>query len=154
VRIISTVRIISKDTITDAREFFEARGARGCEGTAMIAANDGGDSRLVIPDQRATPVPCCTVTVTECGKLQLVAALDASERYIARIHSHPGAAFHSETDDQNPALTFDGALSIVAPFFGLGLREGFGRCAVYYRHENKWVELPPVPTRERVVVVR
>lgn len=148
------MRIISKDTITEAREFFEARGAHGCEGTALIAAKGDGDSRLVIPDQRAIPVPCCTVTVTESGKLQLVAALDASERYVARIHSHPGAAFHSETDDRNPALTFEGALSIVVPFFGLGLREGFRRCAVYYRCENRWIELPPGPGRDRVVVVR
>lgn len=148
------MRIISKDTITEAREFFETCGARGCEGTAMIAANHGGDSRLVIPDQRATPVPGCTVTVTSSGKLQLVAALAAEERYVARIHSHPGAAFHSATDDQNPALTFEGALSIVAPFFGLGLREGYERCAVYYRREGRWVELPPGPARDRIVVVR
>lgn len=146
--------IIGEDTITQSREFFEACGAQGCEGTAMIASSDGENSRLVIPDQRATPAPYCTVTVTDSGKLQLVAALEADERYVARIHSHPCAAFHSETDDQNPALTFEGALSIVVPFFGLGLREGLGRCAVYYRRGNRWVELPPGPVRDRVVVVR
>jgi hypothetical protein len=146
--------IIGEATLAEAQEFFETCGARGCEGTAMIAGNDGGESRLVVPDQRATPVPYCTVAVTDSGKLQLVAALGASERYVARIHSHPGAAFHSETDDMNPALTFEGALSIVVPFFGLGLREGLEQCAIYCRRDNRWVEVPPGPARDRVVVVR
>jgi hypothetical protein len=146
--------IISKGTITEAQEFFENRGVEGCEGTAMIAANGDGQTRLVIPDQKATPVPFCTVSVSERGKLQLVGELHATERYIARIHSHPGAAFHSDTDNKNPALTFQGALSIVAPFFGLGLRNGFERCAVYQLHRNSWVNLPPGRARDQVVVIR
>jgi hypothetical protein len=62
--------------------------------------------------------------------VQLAAVLGRGERYLVRAHSHPGNAFHSDTDDRNPALTFIGALSIVAPFFGLGLRHGLDACAV------------------------
>jgi hypothetical protein len=60
---------------------------------------------------------------------------------VSRIHSHPGLAFHSETDDRNPALTFDGAFSIVVPYFGLGLRHGLDSCAVYRLEAGRWNHL-------------
>lgn len=132
---------ISPATLDAAREFFEDRGTQGCEGTAMIAS-DGTATRVVVPEQEATPVPYCTVTVTTAGKLELAAALGRHERYVARIHSHPGLAFHSPTDDANPAITFDGALSIVVPYFGLGLRHGLSACAVLQMRFGHWVDLP------------
>ena len=145
--------VIANATIDAAREFFEARGAHGCEGTAMIASNDE-TTRLVIPTQEATPAPHCTVSVTDEGKLDLVASLANDERYVARIHSHPASAFHSATDDANPAITFDGALSIVAPFFGLGLRTGFDSCAVFRYNRGRWIELHPGRARDAAVVIR
>lgn len=138
---------ISPTTFEAARELFEGRGTWGCEGTAMIAS-DGAATRLVVPDQEATPVPHCTVTVTTAGKLALAAALGGHERYVARIHSHPGLAFHSPTDDENPAITFEGALSIVVPYFGLGLRRGLDACAVLQMRSGYWVDLPVGPERE------
>lgn len=117
----------------------------------MIAAVDSVATRLVIPDQRATPAPRCSVEVTFAGKLQLAAALDTNERYVSRIHSHPGLAFHSPTDDANPALTHDVAISIVAPFFGLGLRLGLDACAVLVRQRGRWVDLPIGAKRLAVV---
>jgi len=104
-----TIHIDAATLEADARGLFEDRGAFGCEGTAMIASN-GTTTRLVIPDQEASPVPHCTVTVTTPGKLALAAALGAEERYVARIHSHPALAFHSLADNANPAITHEGAL--------------------------------------------
>lgn len=138
--------------LEEARIFFEDCGSRGCEGTAMIAASADG-ARLIIPDQRATPAPSFSVEVTFDGKLQLAAALRDGEIYVARIHSHPELPFHSPTDDRNPALTHDGAISIVAPFFGLGLRCGLETCAVYVRRGQRWVELAPGAQRDAVVMV-
>lgn len=137
-----TALIVTHEVLEEARRFFEERGSLGCEGTAMIAALGATGSRLVIPDQRATPAPRCSVEVTPVGKLQLAASLDEDERYVARIHSHPGLAFHSPTDDANPALTHDGALSIVVPFFGLGLRRGLDACAVLVLRDRRWIDLP------------
>jgi hypothetical protein len=147
--------LIAKAVLEDARAFFEDRGAGGCEGTAMIAAAlDGAAERLIVPDQVSTPAPRCSVEVTTRGKLELAAALGADERLVARIHSHPAGAFHSPTDDTNPALTFEGALSIVVPFFGLGLRRGLNACAIYRYAARRWVPLPPGPRRDQVVRVR
>jgi hypothetical protein len=147
--------LIASVVLDEARTFFEDQGAVGCEGTAMVAgAIDGVADRLVIPDQVSTTVPRCSVEVTARGKLELAVALAADERFVARIHSHPAGAFHSPTDDANPALTLEGALSIVVPFFGLGLRRGLDACAVYRLAAGRWVPLQPGPGRDRVVGIR
>ena len=131
--------LISQKVLEEARTFFEERGADGLEGTALITRRgDGPLDRLVIPTQHAGRGVGCWVEVPLTGKLELAAALDLDERYVARIHSHPGAPFHSETDDRNPVLTQEGALSIVAPYFGLGLRRGLDSCAVYIRRNGVW----------------
>lgn len=145
--------LVDPATLSDARILFEDRGTVGGEGTAMIAS-DGRRTRLVVPAQEATPVPYCTVEVTTEGKLELAAALGPDERYVARIHSHPGLAFHSPTDDANPAITHDGALSIVVPFFGLGLRHGLDACAVLVRRRGRWMEVPTGADRDLLVGVR
>lgn len=141
---------VTKEILEKARAFFEERGSYGLEGTAMIAAGANRiGNRLVIPDQRATQVPKCWVEVTNKGKLQLASSLGSEETYIARIHSHPEEAFHSETDNNNPALTNYGALSIVVPFFGLGLRRGLDVCAVYQLGPKSWQHLDVGPERDR-----
>jgi hypothetical protein len=146
--------VISSAILEQARSFFEERGSLGCEGTAMIAGMDGVATQLVIPDQNAHPIPRCWVEVTREGKSELAAALGPKEMYVSRIHSHPGLAFHSPTDDVNPAITYSGALSIVVPFFGLGLRHGLDLCAVLVRRDGKWIEVPCGPERNTLVVQR
>lgn len=166
---------VTSELLETARAFFEERGSHGLEGTALIAAHlpvgavgaeasDAGDANswealpyvvadtLVVPEQHATPVPYASVTVTDRGNMQIASALRADQRYVARIHSHPGTAFHSRTDDNNPALTHQGALSIVVPFFGLGLRRGLHACAVYVRQGTRWVEAPAGTSRRETVV--
>ncbi|BEP15933.1 Mov34/MPN/PAD-1 family protein [Acidothermaceae bacterium B102] len=139
--------------LDQARAFFENCGINGSEGTAMIKAGPAGVS-LVIPDQ--TPVRTqhgVSVEVTRAGQMNLALALGKDELYVSRIHSHPGEAFHSPTDDANPALTYDGALSIVVPFFGLGLRRGFDACAVYRLETQRWRALSPGPQRSRWITI-
>ncbi len=146
--------IIPASVLADARVFFEERGSLGCEGTALIAGTDGVATKLVVPEQRAHPVPHCSVEVTRQGKSELAVALGPNDRYVARIHSHPALAFHSPADDANPAITYPGALSIVVPFFGLGLRHGLDVCAVLVRRDRRWLEVPPGPARDALVVAQ
>lgn len=140
---------LSVAVLEQARVFFEERGSKGLEGTAMIA---GPIPRLVIPDQLARRTPLgVSVELTERGQWDLATALAGNEAYVARIHSHPGEAFHSPTDDRNPVITFNGAISIVVPYFGLGLRYGLGACAVLRLDSGAWRDLPPGPGRDRWV---
>lgn len=133
---------ISRDTLEQARAFLEAAGSIGHEGTGMLAGSIDAASRSInrffAPDQRAGDYPKCWVEVTHQGKHDLALALGAGERWLARIHSHPGEGFHSTTDDRNPGLTAEGTLSIVVPYFGLALRRGLDACAVYEYREGAW----------------
>jgi hypothetical protein len=122
----------------------------------MLAGTAGGGiTRCVIPDQQAYRGPHgeVWVEVTDTGKLMIASELALDERYLARIHSHPAEAFHSVTDDRNPALTAEGSLSIVCPFFGLALRRGLAACAVFVLHAGEWVEIPTGSVDDFVIVV-
>jgi hypothetical protein len=140
--------------LEEVRRGMEEAGVVGAEATGFIVAGQDRVARhAIFPDQRAGRSPACWVQVTERGKSELAVAIGADETYVARIHSHPGYAFHSAVDDRNPALRFEGALSIVVPYYGLGLRAGLHPCAVFVRRSRRWVELRPGPRRDEVVRV-
>jgi hypothetical protein len=149
--------VVPARLLEEARAVFEAAGAHGAEATAMLGGLvvDGEQhaTRVVVPDQHAGTRGGCWVEVTERGKRELAAALALEERYLARIHSHPGEAFHSRTDDANLGLTAEGAWSIVVPYFGLGLRRGMHACAVYQRTGGRWERLSARHVAERLLVV-
>lgn len=48
-----------------------------------------------------------------------------------QVHSHPSAAYHSETDDAYPPMTLVGGLSGVVPDFGSGGRDRLDDWAWY-----------------------
>lgn len=78
--------------------------------------------------------------------------LDSGQLLGVQIHSHPTAAYHSDTDNTFPIVTLVGGVSIVVPDFGE--RGIFGRGTVAYRLERRrgWVELQH--GIERLVKVR
>ena len=150
----TTTVIIPSSVFAEARRKLETAGSGGSEATALLVAGpDGRVRRAVFPDQMAGRYPSSWVQVTERGKVELAAALGGDEIYVSRLHSHPGEAFHSHTDDANPALQFEGALSIVVPFFGLGARCGLEACAVLVRRSRRWIELAPGDSRDEVIRV-
>lgn len=144
--------VLTSKVLQDARTFFEDRGTFGLEGTAMI--KKGAGLELVEPRQNARrdTYGHVNVEVPREGQMDLALALGPDDLYVARIHSHPGDAFHSAADDANPVISFEGGISIVVPFFGLGLRRGLDACAVYLFHGGYWVELNAGPDRDRWIV--
>ncbi|NYI58247.1 hypothetical protein [Cellulomonas soli] len=144
--------VLTSSVLNEAAKFFEERGAFGLEGTAMIKAGDVLE--LVVPRQLAhrDAHGHVNVEVPREGQMDLALALGPEEIFVARIHSHPGDAFHSSADDANPIISYEGGLSVVVPFFGLGLRHGLDACAVFLFHAGGWVELPAGPRRNRWVV--
>lgn len=144
--------VLTSKVLQDARTFFENRGTFGLEGTAMIKKGTGLE--LVIPRQNAhrDTFGNVNVEVPREGQMDLALALGPDDLYVARIHSHPGDAFHSAADDVNPVISFEGGISIVVPFFGLGLRRGLDACAVYHLCDGSWDELKAGPNRDRWIV--
>lgn len=144
--------MLTSDVLQDARTFFEDRGTFGLEGTAMIKKGTGLE--LVVPRQNAhrDAHGNVNVEVPREGQMDLAVGLGPDDLYVARIHSHPGDAFHSAADDVNPVISFQGGISIVVPFFGLGLRRGLDACAVYQFCDGSWDELMAGPDRDRWIV--
>jgi hypothetical protein len=62
-------------------------------------------------------------------------------RLAAQLHTHPGEAYHSETDDRYSVVTARGGLSIVVPNFAAA-PFSLDSCAVYQLNSRgKWIEL-------------
>ena len=59
----------------------------------------------------------------------------------AQIHSHPGRAYHSDTDDAYAIVTTLGGFSIVIPNFGFDQIDK-KYWAVYRLQPNGWTEIP------------
>lgn len=75
------------------------------------------------------------------------------EILLAQVHTHPGTAFHSGTDDSFPATFLVGFVSIVVPHFcSAGLSE-FRDCAVFvHRGRGLWEKIKPWEIKRRLVV--
>lgn len=74
-------------------------------------------------------------------------------RLIAQIHSHPGEAYHSDTDDRYAIVTADGGLSLVVPDFGLAPANP-AEWAVYRLTNGQWEELSSQQARMLLCVDR
>jgi hypothetical protein len=69
-----------------------------------------------------------------------VSLLETGLRLLAQVHSHPGRAYHSSTDDRYAIVTADGGLSLVVPDFGRAPPDP-RRWAVYRLDRTRWREV-------------
>ena len=85
----------------------------------------------------------CAVEVPPDAIGDLVAALPDRHFVLARVHTHPGGAYHSETDDRNLLIAHRGAISVVVPDFAAGPLD-LARCSVNeLGPDGTWRELSP-----------
>lgn len=134
-------------------------GAHGSEGLALWAGTLHGSSFRV----RETIVPAQRALRDRHGGVGFV--VDSPDLHelnrwlyergmtlIAQLHSHPGDAYHSATDDAFPIATAVGSLSLVVPDFA---RDPFSleRCAVYRQAgDGSWTELSRDEIRTLIVI--
>lgn len=114
------------------------------------------DARIVRtclhPRQRCTVVGV-DVPIEEAQRINEVLN-EMDETLLAQIHSHPGDAFHSYTDN-NFAITFTlGFVSIVVPFFGRQGLSDLCRCSIWV-HEGygKWRMLSEDETKTAMIII-
>jgi proteasome lid subunit RPN8/RPN11 len=103
---------------------------------------------FIHPTHASTPV---STTVEEAELHRVWDELRDTGRKIAlQIHSHPGAAFHSSTDDDFPIIHSTGFVSLVLPAFGSrGLN---GAHLAIYQGDGHWTS--PSPTEwERYLLI-
>ena len=147
-----TLRDIERFRVGEAaiRETEEAIRSAGRDGYELFVVWSGTcDGRIFTVDRVHVPRQvsykldnglCVEVDGPELHRLN-VWLFEAQQVIGVQIHSHPTAAYHSETDDAYPIATLDGSLSVVLPLFG---REGFeaSGIAAYRLDRGIWLELP------------
>ena len=96
--------------------------------------------RVVVPRHRASRLRF-DVPIEE--RLEIAQQLaESGERLLAQLHTHPGRAFHSPTDDRLALPRHTGAISIVVADFGAAWDGDLGKASVN-RHlgAGRWREL-------------
>lgn len=82
-----------------------------------------------------------------------MSALGPGQFVLARVHTHPTAAYHSHVDDQNLIIGHVGAISVVVPDFAAAPAVDLTDCSVNeLQPDGTWRELRPHETRRRFPV--
>jgi hypothetical protein len=85
----------------------------------------------------------CAVEILPEDIGDVVASLPSDRFVLARVHTHPGAAYHSPTDDRNLLIAHPGAISVVVPDFAAAPLD-LTACSVNELQPNgTWQELDP-----------
>lgn len=97
----------------------------------------------------------CAVEVPPEEIGNLVMALSPGQFVLARVHTHPGAAYHSPVDDLNMLVGHVGAISVVVPDFAAAPTMNLAACSVNeLRADGSWLELSAEAVRDRFEVLR
>lgn len=149
---------VAADTIDVTGEFLARRGSAGLEATVLWLGRivDATTAEVIAPyapEQIAfRSEDGAAVEVTQDGLSELISKLPDGVLALCRVHSHPGEAYHSETDDQNLIIGHPGAISIVVPDFARDPIE-LARCSVNeLQRDGNWRELAADEIRQRFEV--
>ena len=114
---------IPVDCLEAVYRHLRAAGAQEVEGVALWAGTAQGSvfhvKATIIPEQNAYKLEDGLLYSVEGDELHRINVwLYKNElQLIAQLHSHPGQAYHSETDDAYPIIAVLGGISIVIPDF-------------------------------------
>lgn len=125
--LLSVDRVIVPRALAEAvQQHLRKAGNAGNEGVAFWAGNLNGAVAIVtaafMPPQSAGQLGDGSAVVV-FGEALFEMNVWLHQRgltLLAQIHSHPGIAYHSETDDLHAIMTQIGGLSIVVPDFAQG----------------------------------
>ena len=138
---------IPRQVLEDTRDLLREPGLQGFEAVVLWVGSVDDETSATIraavrPGQSAyRGDQGCAVEVPADALSALISALPPGVFVLARVHTHPGEAYHSPVDDTNMLIAHEGAVSIVVPDFAtapLDLRA----CSVNeLRSASGWREL-------------
>lgn len=154
------ILIVPQSVIVDGQKFMRTVGASGREGLVLWVGRREGTtfvvSEVVIPEQRGIRTMDGVCVIIEGPVLARLNA-DLYKRQlqlIAQVHSHPGSAYHSATDDDYAIATKIGCLSLVVPNFAVR-PFSLAECAVYrLSASGKWFELSSREVSQLIFISR
>lgn len=137
---------VSRALCEQALQHMRSAGRQGLEGVALWAGRLEGHtvrvSKTMIPKQTALGSSSGLLYLVEGDELHRLTVELYRNRLtlIAQLHSHPGEAYQSDTDDEFPIATTEGSLSIVVPNFARGPLDP-SSWAVYRLQPGGWIRL-------------
>lgn len=150
--------IVPRSVLDKTQAFLLARGAKGFEAVVVWLGHVVDDTTGEVVDAYAPEQVGrrseygVSVEVTQDGLTRLITALPEGMFVLCRVHSHPGEAYHSDTDDVNMLISHNGAISIVVPDFARDPID-LERCSVNeLRHGSGWRELDATEVRARFTI--
>jgi proteasome lid subunit RPN8/RPN11 len=138
---------VSKRILDETSVILRQAGTEEVEAWVLwVGRSEGTEFQVVdyrVPRQNATMV---STTVDQDAIIELFDELRDTGLHLGiQVHSHPGAAFHSATDNEHPIATQYGSLSIVVPNFCESGMSNLDGCAVFRLGRMAWCG--PLPRR-------
>lgn len=139
---------VSMRVLQDTLDILHRAGAREHEGIVLWLGHRGRDlSPVKLAYEPIHTADIDYFHIPPEGMRALMKQLgDHDVSVLAQVHTHPGAAFHSEADDKWAIVRHKGALSLVLPNFARNIRpvNFLPHAAVFsLTAANEWVEVPP-----------
>lgn len=150
--------VVPRSCIDDTYAHLRCAGLGGNEGLALwVGRQEGGRfsvTQAFIPKQRHIRTQDGVCVMLEADELHRMNVWLFKERLtlMAQVHSHPGRAYHSGTDDAYAVATTVGCLSIVVPDFASAPFD-ISRLATYRLDARaRWIGVPPAEARRLIRV--
>ncbi|MCU0421654.1 MAG: Mov34/MPN/PAD-1 family protein [Bacteroidia bacterium] len=141
-------------------QHFRNSGAKGLECVGLLAGRYTSDTEFeiceaIIPTHKAYNLEgglLYSVGEEELHRINVL-LYEKQLSLVSQIHTHPGRAYHSETDDAYPILATVGGLSIVVPDFAYGKFE-LSAWAVYrLKKDTGWTRLSTKEVSKLITIV-
>lgn len=139
--------VLPHKCLEEAYTHMRQAGHKRLEGVALFAGKEKDSiftiEHTIVPVQKAMNIENGLLYAVEGDELYKINVwlYENKMSLVAQIHSHPGRAYHSDTDDAYPIVATVGGISIVVPDFASRAVD-ISTCAVYRLSvENIWVEL-------------
>lgn len=150
---------LSQETLEKTTESLRVFGDQFCEGLVLWLGEINKEehscrvTEVITPEQ--TPIKSedgvgyFVNSKTLLGVNKLLS--ETGLRLLAQVHSHPGRAYHSPTDDRYCIVTMEGGFSVVVPDFGFGPPD-LSRWATYRLNDTRWEKLSKYSVKNIFVV--
>jgi proteasome lid subunit RPN8/RPN11 len=136
---------ISAETICETIRLLRAAGRRECV-LLWLGQREDGVQRIIDVFKPTQESYIDYFEIPRAGMVELMDRLRSKSLYVAsQVHTHPGAAFHSPTDDRWAIVRHVGALSVVIPRFARTTTPAnfLQQAAVYQLNPaNRWIAIP------------